>query len=82
MEIALYILFCIVCLVACLYSDWEKGDDITVTYFLAAVVCSVIPALNLIILIIAISTMVDRHSYELKKFNFVLIKGKKQPWER
>lgn len=79
MEIALYILFCIVCFAVCTYIVWDDGENITLWHATVILVLSVIPIVNAVVLIFAVAFLVQKISSELKKLNIVLLRGRKKP---
>jgi hypothetical protein len=70
----LYVISILVCLFAFVYEHaWVKGYDIRFPIFLCMIMIAFIPLLNLVVLV----SIVDL-SWLNKKFDFVVIKGRRE----
>lgn len=78
MEIALYILFCIVCFAAYLYHDWTFGIDISLKFFVFYLTIAIIPLVNLLFLLTSIYLVITQQLLG-GRFNMdiIVIEGKK-----
>jgi hypothetical protein len=66
-----YLLFCLLCLAAIVFNEWDSGEDLVTYKLVAFVVMSLFPVMNLAEMINAIFEIIER------RFNGVILKGKK-----